>query len=132
MNKISQLYDRWLKAEHLRGPVVARVTMAEIAQFDGKNNKESKYVLHFFERNLKPLILNKGNALAMADLTGTDDEATWCNVVIMLTPSKLANGNGTIILSSPPVQNAPNGNGSNKPSSGAGESAVEGEDEVPF
>ncbi len=37
MSKITQMYDKWLKAEHLRGPVLARVTMAEIAQFDNKN-----------------------------------------------------------------------------------------------
>lgn len=104
MSKITQLYDKWLKAEHLRGPVIARVTMAEIAQFDGQNGKEGKFVLHFYERTLKPLILNKTNALAMEALTGSDDEAQWTNTTVMITPSKLANGNGTIILSAPPAR----------------------------
>lgn len=106
MNKVSAMYDKWLKSEHLRGPVVARVTMAEIAQFDNKNGKEAKYVIHFYERGLKPMILNKSNAVAMVEITGTDDEQQWCNATVMLTPSKLANGNGTIILSSPPAQPA--------------------------
>lgn len=107
MSKIAMMYDKWMKAEHVRGAIVARVRMAEIATFDGKNGKESKYVLHFYEKSLKPLSLNKSNAQAMADLTGTDDEAQWTNAVVMLTPSKLANGNGTIILSAPPAQSAP-------------------------
>ena len=40
----------------------------------------------------------------MVEIAGTDDELYWTNVQVMLAPSKLANGNGTVILSAPPAQ----------------------------
>jgi hypothetical protein len=103
MSKITQMYDKWLKAEHLRAAVVAQISSARIEQFDNKNGKESKYVIYFHQPQLKPLILNKSHAVAMADLAGTDDELQWTNQTVLLTPSKLPNGNGTIILSAPPA-----------------------------
>lgn len=76
--KMSEMFPgKWLKKEDVPAPVTAtisRVTREEVNADNG--GKEMKVVLAFAEPNLKPMILNVGNAVALTELYG-DDSDHW-------------------------------------------------------
>jgi hypothetical protein len=71
----------FLKKEDVPQPtraVVAGVTMEEVT---GDAGKEMKATLHFEGDQLKPMILNKGNAVTIAETFGDDTDA-WVGKTI--------------------------------------------------
>lgn len=84
--KITELYpSRWLKAADVTRPVLATmagVVLEEIA--DG----EQKPVLSFQEEHLKPMVLNRTNALTIEGIYGEEVE-DWAGQPIVLFSTKV-------------------------------------------
>lgn len=103
MTTVSQIYPSpWLKADDLAGSVtvkIAKVAVEEFRQRDGE--KESRIVLSFSKDGKptkKKLICNKTQALAVAQLTKTEEFEKWQGREITLRPATLPNGKATISI----------------------------------
>ena len=68
--------SRYLSKEDIENPI--RVTMKNVTEdmVKGDRGDEHKYVLHFEERNLKPMILNVGNRKRLINGFG-DETDNW-------------------------------------------------------
>lgn len=103
--KVKEMFpDRWLKAEHLQGKThlltIERVTVEGL--FNPETKKyERKFVMRFCKKNL-PMVVNKTQALALAQITGEDDTDLWPGHQIALSPATTANGKDTMLVSRPP------------------------------
>src|SRR5688572_16870977 len=80
--KMSDMFPaNFLKKEDVPQPtraVIARVTMEEVT---GDTGKEMKATIHFDGDQLKPMILNKGNATTICESFG-DDSDRWIGKTI--------------------------------------------------
>lgn len=108
--KISQLYpDKWLSAKHLQGrSVVVAIEAATVEQLFNPRTKhnEPKFVIAFHKKQLR-LVLNKTQAQALADITGSDDSDEWKGHLVTLSPSIAPNAAATITISRPPETTKP-------------------------
>lgn len=97
VSEIASYQSPWLKALDLQGRAVAvvveKVTLEELRQPDGK--KETKLVVTFRGKS-KKLILNKSQALALADFAKTEEFARWHGLAVVLEPARASNGRDTI------------------------------------
>ena len=74
--KVKDLYpSTYLKKEDVPVPTTATIKSVTQDQIGGDGDKELKPVLSFVG-NLKPMVLNKGNATTLAEHFG-DDTSTW-------------------------------------------------------
>ena len=108
--KITQLYpDKWLSAKHLQGrSVVVAIEAATVEQLFNPRTKqnEPKFVIAFHKKQLR-LVLNKTQAQALADITGSDDSDEWKGHLVTLSPSIAPNAAATITISRPPETTKP-------------------------
>lgn len=75
--------SNWLKAADLQGRAV-RVTIKEVISEDiGDGHKPVVY----FQNGNKGLVLNKTNALAIADIYGSDTD-NWAGAIVEVYPDK--------------------------------------------
>jgi hypothetical protein len=86
MANISDFFpSNYLRAADLGGKevdvTIDRVTSEEFEQ-DGKKIK--KPVVHFRNAGIKPMVLNKTNALLIAAACGSDDYTTWSSKQVRL------------------------------------------------
>ena len=86
MANISDFFpSNYLRAADLGGKeidvIIDRVTSEEFEQ-DGR--KRPKPVVHFRNAGIKPLILNKTNALLIATACGSEDYSTWSGKQVRL------------------------------------------------
>lgn len=81
--KLNDLFpSSYLKKEDVPFPTQAVIRQVMQDEINGDHGKELKAVLHF-TGNLKPLILNKGNAVTIAEVYG-DDTSAWTGKTIEL------------------------------------------------
>jgi hypothetical protein len=116
--RMSEMFPgKWLKKEDVPTPVVGTITRVTREEVNADNGgKELKVVMAFAESNLKPMILNIGNATAVTEMYG-DDSANWIGkrVEIYTDPNVMFGGKriGGLRLRAPssqgaaPVQPAP-------------------------
>jgi hypothetical protein len=85
--KINQMFpSKWLRVDDLRGKShVVKIT--RIASHKVGPREESRWVM-YFEGHSKGLILNKGNALAIAELYGDESDA-WIGQEITIYPGQV-------------------------------------------
>ena len=86
MPNIGDFYpSNYLRAADLGGKevdvTIDRVTSEEFEQ-DGK--KRMKPVVHFRNNGIKPLVLNKTNAMLIAAACGSEDYSTWSSKQVRL------------------------------------------------
>ena len=97
------LYTFYLEAAHLRGKSVvvhiSAVTVEEVFNPRIKRN-EKRLVCRFHGKKLA-LCLNKSQAGALIDITGTDDYTRWIGHSVMLTPAMIDRERMTITITAP-------------------------------
>lgn len=75
--KVADMFpSKWLKKEDVANPVTA--TIARITQEEMNDDGGGKVLKHivYFNGNIKPMVLNKTNALIVSTFLG-DDPSTW-------------------------------------------------------
>lgn len=75
--------SRFLKAEHMKGPVKVTVTEVKEEELEGQRGIDLRPILSFGEIG-KELVLNKTNFEAMEEITGSGKIAEWAGTVIIL------------------------------------------------
>jgi len=105
MPSIKDLWpDKWLRAEHLqeRRPTVTIQTVTVESLFNPRTKKnEPRLILAFFKKELR-LPLNKTQAQALVDITGTDDYTLWHAYQVVLSAGVAPNKAATIVISPVP------------------------------
>lgn len=93
--KMNEMFPgKWLKKEDVPTPTVGTITRVSKEEVNADNGgKEMKVVMAFAEPNLKPMILNIGNATAVCELFG-DDSTAWIGkrVEIFTDPNVMFGG----------------------------------------
>lgn len=109
---VSEVYPSpWLQVvdlkEHAVQVTIDQVSVKDLRQMDGST--VPKIVLRFRGKE-KALACNKTQALALADLIGTEEFGQWTGATVMLVPGKAPNGKATIaVMASSGVNHAPLG-----------------------
>ena len=93
---IDDLFDFWLSPEDINRPVTVTVKRAYVDEVYNPRRRcnEWKGILDF--GRTKALILNKTQASAMADITGSRTITDWTGTRIVLFPDTASNGKDTI------------------------------------
>lgn len=95
MPKVSDMFpSKYLKAENLNGQpwtlTIERVELVDV--FNPRTNtKQSQWVV-YFQGAQKGLILNKTNALALAEICGMDDSDHWLRHRVTIYPERIRVG----------------------------------------
>ena len=100
--------DKWLTPQHLQGKrvqaTISAVTVEQLFQSQ-TNEKEPKLVLAFEGKTLR-LPLNKTQAIAIAEITGTETFGEWTGTAIQMTPATARNKKLTIRIEAVPKPKA--------------------------
>jgi len=85
--------SKYLRKEDLSGPAVLTIAQVRGEMIDGDNGKEQKAVLQFTDARFKPMIVNKGNWITLAETYG-DDSDHWHGkpVEVYVDPSVMYGG----------------------------------------
>jgi len=107
--KMSEMFPKnFLAKEDVTNPVVATIRQVSQEEVAGDGGKELKAVIHWQGSNLKPMILNRGNADLLCSLYG-DDSVVWHGrqVEIYVDPNVMFAGRrtGGIRLRAPSTNN---------------------------
>lgn len=115
MPSIKDLWpDKWLSPAHLgnaRAAVAIETVTVEELWNPRTKRHEPRLVLAFHAKTLR-LPVNKTQALALADITRTDDYTRWVGHRVVLSAGTAPNGAATIVISptadpTPPPPPAP-------------------------
>ena len=103
MDTVSEVYpSKWLRADDLQGRsvtvVISACSLEAVRQRDGS---EQKRLVLSMKAKEKRFILNKTQARTMADLAGTEHFSEWPGAVVVLSPARAPNGQGTIAITAP-------------------------------
>lgn len=105
MPSIKDLWpDKWLRPEDLQGkkPIVTIQAVTVEPLFNPREKKnQPRLILSFFKKG-KRLPLNKTQAQALADITGTDDYTLWHGWQVVLSAGIAPNKAATIVISPVP------------------------------
>lgn len=85
--------SKYLRKEDIHGPVTLTIAHVRGEMIDSDNGKETKAVMTFTDGRFKPMIVNKGNWLAMSETYG-DDSDFWHGkpVEVYVDPSVMFQG----------------------------------------
>jgi hypothetical protein len=87
--------SKWLKASDLEdGPVATTVHEVSDETVKGMDGKSSEKTIIYFPNKLKPLILNRTNFEALADISGQPDSNDWPGTKIELYTVETSMGEG--------------------------------------
>jgi hypothetical protein len=88
MANIDDYYpSKFLRASDLEGKEVdATIDRVEAEQFEQDGVKRAKPVVHFRNKGLKPLVLNKTNSTRIATALGNKDTDAWVGKPVRLYP----------------------------------------------
>jgi hypothetical protein len=95
-----EYYEFYLEVKDLKDQAhVVTVESVRVGEFYDKRKRktEKKIVLRFVNRR-KSMILNKTQAAAVMDITGTDDEKKWIGAELVLMGGRASNGQDTIVV----------------------------------
>src|SRR5262245_32634487 len=132
--KTDALYpSRWLKSADVTKPVLATIKTVTVEKIT--DDGETKPVLAFKESTIKPMVLNRTNALTLESLYGPETDA-WFNKTIVLF-STMVPFEGRVVsairVREPrPTSTAPSPAPASVPSPPASGAAPENQDDVPF
>jgi hypothetical protein len=106
MTKVSDIYpSKWVTAADLGGRprvlVIEAVSIEPVRQRDG--SMQRKPVIRF-RGATKRWIVNKTQAMALAEICGTDEIEQWVGHTVQLFPSTANNGQQTIDVRRPPSE----------------------------
>jgi hypothetical protein len=92
MNLNTMFPSTWLKKEDVQQPLTAVIQSVVMDEINSDHGKEEKPILRF-AGNVKPLILNRGNAETIASFYG-DDSAAWTgkSIELYFDPSVMFGG----------------------------------------
>lgn len=95
----------YLKAEQLpRNPVPVRISRVVVEYIGSEGQKEEKPVL-YFDGKEAGLVLNKTNAIALAEMLGSDETDEWPGYMILLCrESTMFNGRSVPCIRVRPYQ----------------------------
>ena len=110
---VSELFpSRWLKASDLKAPVVVTIAACEWVEVYDRQSRTTveKLALSFTYdkpngetvRLQKRLLLNKTQALSIAEITGTEVFAEWPGATVQLVVGRAQNGKPTIAVTAAP------------------------------
>ncbi len=83
MTKLDEFFGNYLKTEHITGEVIYTIKEVVPEKIGRENNKETKAVAHF-EGVDKGLALNKVNAEAIAEISGSREIEDWVGTKVCL------------------------------------------------
>ena len=96
--------DKWLKAHHLQAKkptvTIENVQIEELYNPRARRN-EPRLVVSFYKKQLR-MVLNKTQATALANITGTDDYQMWIGHQVVLSEGTAPNNMPTIVISPTP------------------------------
>lgn len=96
---VSDIYYRWLRPEDLRDkPHTVTIKSAQAALYRQRNGDMEWRIVLAFENARKEMILNKTQATAITEATGTGTYHTWPGTRITIAPGTAPNGKATIII----------------------------------
>lgn len=102
---VSQVHpERWLRPSHLEGQVYdLAITTARVEQLPNPRTwkEEPVIVCSFHDMQLR-LACNKTQALAIADIAGTETFGDWKGHLIRVSPGIASNNKPTIVVTKPP------------------------------
>lgn len=104
LSDLTAYQSPWLKPEDLKNkPAIVRIAEVNLEDIRQQNgDKETKIILSFIGAR-KRLILNKSQAIALANISQTETFAAWRGLSIMLQPGIAQNKKPTIgIFPAPP------------------------------
>lgn len=111
MPSIKDLWpDKWLRAADLGNarPIVTIQTVTVEDLFDPRAKQmRPKLIIAFFKKQ-KRLPLNKTQAQALADITGTDDYSLWHGHQVVVSAGIAPNKAATIVISPVPDKTGDN------------------------
>lgn len=100
---VTDLYpSRWLSPDDITRPVVVTISAVSVEEVrEPRGNGTTRKLCLAFARATKRMLLNKTQALAIAELYGADAEA-WPGNAVQLLPARSPNGRPTIEVRRPP------------------------------
>jgi len=103
MSNIAEIYDLWLKPQHLpkNSTIPVTVETVEIKTLHPRPGIEERKIILSFVGKRRKLILNAGNANRLADLGG-EDWSAWPGLVVGLRRAQYSKDKETIIITPPP------------------------------
>ena len=104
------LYDFYLEVKDLKEKAHAvQVERVEVGEFYNQRERKSekKIILRFVNRK-KCMILNKTQAGAMVDITGTSKVSGWIGAQVVLMAGRATNGRETIVVTTAAESGDPN------------------------
>lgn len=85
--------SKWLKKEDVSQPRVVTINRIGREEMNDDGGKKMKAIVVFMEPDVKPMILNKGNGEAIAELYGSDTDAwTGKKIEIYVDPNVMMSG----------------------------------------
>lgn len=98
-NTIYDVYEFFLSADDLRGPVTVTIQKAEIkAIFNPQDLKDENKVVLRFTKAARVMALNKTQAEDLAAIAGTPVFSEWSGLRVVLTPRQLRKDTKTIVI----------------------------------
>jgi hypothetical protein len=88
MANIDDFYpSKFLRASDLKGKeITVTIDRVEAEEFEQDGVKRTKPVVHFRDKGIKPLVLNKTNSTRIATALGSKDTDTWAGKQVRLYP----------------------------------------------
>lgn len=98
---VSELFpSKYISSEDLQGKTysltVARVSFEIVRDYYTKQDETKACV--WFEHAEKGLLLNKTQAMALAQIAGTEEFDKWAGTKLILRPGRAPNGKMTIVV----------------------------------
>ena len=101
---VSELYpEKWLKPNHLKGPVTVKIARAEVEDFRMPDGSHKAALVLTFEKATKRLICNKTQTWAAMEAIGDERFAAWVGHSLTLAPGIGQTGKPTIVVSAAPT-----------------------------
>ena len=105
MTSALDIYTFYLEAAALRGQshalTVAAATLKDV--WDPRAKRAVPHIILTFAKAKRVMKLNKTQAGAMIEITGTDDYTRWPGARVILTPAPSPNGKETIMITPGPA-----------------------------
>lgn len=93
MKSTDVFLTNYLKKEDVPRPITLTIASVVTEEIGGDNGKEQKAVMYFRDKGIKPMIVNKGNWINIADTYG-DESDEWIGkpIEIYVDPSVMFGG----------------------------------------
>lgn len=98
---VGALYPDYLHAADLDGPLRVTIARADVRSLPMPGGWYGWRCVLTFEEDPRPLVVNKTQATAIAELAGSDSFTEWPGVAVVLAPGVSHNRRPTIVVLQP-------------------------------